>query len=223
MDILLYVIDLFLHVDRYLNELIIFLGPWIYVMLFIIIFSETGFVVTPFLPGDSLLFAAGALAAIDGSPLSVNFLFVLLFIAAVLGNTTNYIIGYWIGPKVFKSDQTRGIYRFFNKKHLENTQAFYDRHGGKTIIITRFMPILRTFAPFVAGIGKMTFRRFSVFNMTGGFLWICCFLYGGFYLGNIPSVKRNFHIIIVTIIVISLMPAVIEYIKLRRDHKSLTL
>ncbi len=215
MDLLLGVVDVFLHVDLYLNQMVVFLGPWVYVMLFMIIFSETGFVVTPFLPGDSLLFACGALAALDGSPLSVHFLFALLITAAILGNTANYSIGYWVGPRVFHSEKSW----LFNKTYLLRTQKFYARHGGKTIIITRFLPILRTFAPFVAGIGKMTYKRFTAYNALGGISWVASFLYAGFYLGNIPSVKRNFHIIIAIIIIISVMPAVVQFIQLRREHR----
>ena len=210
-------IGIFLNLDTHLNQLAIAVGPWLYVILFLIIFAETGLVITPFLPGDSLLFAVGALAAIEGSPLNVHLVGALLFVAAVLGDATNYAIGARVGPRVFKTEQSR----LLNRKHLLHAQAFYEKHGGKTIIIARFIPIVRTFAPFVAGIGRMTYSRFASFNLIGAALWIPPFLYGGYWLGNIPAVKRNFHVIIVAIIIISVMPAVIEFIRARREASKL--
>ncbi len=206
-------VDLFLHLDRHLNELVILVGPWLYLIVFLIIFCETGLVVMPFLPGDSLLFALGALAAIDGSPLNVGVLAVLLFIAAVLGDATNYAIGYRLGPKVFKTETSR----FLNRDHLLKAQHFYEKHGGKTIIIARFIPIIRTFAPFVAGIGKMSYQRFASYNIVGAFCWVVPFLLGGYFLGNLPAIKSNFHIVIVVIIILSVMPAVYEFWKARQS------
>lgn len=210
-------IDIFLHLDTHLNDLAIAVGPWLYLVLFLIIFAETGLVVTPFLPGDSLLFAVGALAAIEGSPLNVHLIGALLYVAAVLGDATNYAIGNRIGPRVFTAEKSW----LLNRKHLLHAQAFYEKHGGKTIIIARFVPIVRTFAPFVAGIGKMAYPRFASFNLIGAALWIPPFLYGGYWLGNIPAVKRNFHIIVVAIIIISVMPAVFEFLKARRQASKL--
>jgi membrane-associated protein len=212
MDFISTVLDFFLHLDVHLNGLAAELGGWLYLVLFLILFCETGLVVTPFLPGDSLLFAVGALAAIDGSPLNLPFLVGLLIAAAVLGDAVNYYAGFAIGPRVFKSEQSW----LFNKKYLERTQRFYDKHGGKTIILARFIPIIRTFAPFVAGIGKMKYRHFCFYNILGGVAWVAAFLLGGYFLGNVPTVKRNFHIIIVAIIVISVLPVVIEFYLARR-------
>jgi membrane-associated protein len=207
-----FLVDLFLHLDRHLNDLATDLGPWLYLVLFAVLFCETGLVVTPFLPGDSLLFAVGALAAIDGSPLNLGLLIGLLIVAAVLGDAVNYAMGYYIGPRVFRSDQSW----LFNKKHLVRTQQFYDKHGGKTIVLARFIPIIRTFAPFVAGIGKMGYRNFCIFNIAGGVAWVLTFLLGGYLLGNVPTVKHNFHLIILAIIVISVLPVVIEFFLARR-------
>ncbi len=208
----MYLVDLFLNLDVHLNELVVTFGVWVYLILFLIVFCETGLVVTPFLPGDSLLFAVGALAALDSSPLDVRLVAVVLFFAAVAGDSTNYFIGRKIGPKIFAAESSW----LLNKKHLLTAQAFYERHGGKTIILARFAPIVRTFAPFVAGIGKMDYRKFQAFNVVGSLLWIPPFLFGGYFLGNLPAVKRNFHIIIVAIVVISVAPAVIQFIKEKR-------
>lgn len=187
------------------------MGPWIYVLLFAIIFAETGLVVTPFLPGDSLLFAVGALTAVEGG-LSLWLCSVLMIVAAILGDAVNYSIGRWAGSRLFtKSDS-----RFFNPAHLERTQEFYVRHGGKTIILARFLPILRTYAPFVAGLSRMNYGKFAVYNVTGAFVWILLFLVAGHYFGNIPQVKTNFHYVIAAIIVISALPAVIEVLRARR-------
>lgn len=198
-------LDFVLHLDKHLDALIVQLGPWAYVVFFLIIFCETGLVITPFLPGDSFLFALGAIAARGSLDLWV--LMVSLFAAAVLGDTVNYAIGRYLGPKVFQGKKSR----LFNRKHLERTHAFYERYGGKTIIIARFVPIIRTFAPFVAGIGQMSYRRFMSFNVVGGALWIISMLGAGFFFGNIRIVKRNFTFVVFAIIFISLLPAVIEF------------
>ena len=205
-------IDIFLHLDVYLVTWATVLGPWLYLVLFAIIFCETGIVVTPFLPGDSLLFAVGALASAEGSPLELHWTVLLLIVAAVLGDATNYAIGRRIGPVAFSSESSR----FLNRKHLLRTQEFYERHGGKTIFLARFVPIIRTFAPFVAGIGRMSYRRFSAWNVGGGITWVTLFLVGGYVFGTLPVVKRNFHIVILAIIGISVLPIVIELVRARR-------
>ena len=212
MDALLHFIDVFLHLDVHLAEWATTLGPWLYVVLFLIVFCETGLVVTPFLPGDSLLFAAGALCALEGSPMSVYVLAILLLIAAIAGDAVNYAVGRYLGPAVFTSDHSR----FLNKKHLLRTQEFYERHGGKTILLARFVPIVRTFAPFVAGIGQMRYAYFATYNVTGALAWVLSFLFAGYWFGQIPAIKRNFHIVIVAIIVISILPMVFEYVRARR-------
>jgi membrane-associated protein len=207
-------IDIFLHLDAHLNDMAGSMGGWLYLVLFIIVFCETGLVVTPFLPGDSLLFAVGALAAIDGSPLDLSVILVLLTIAAIAGDAVNYAIGFWVGPKVFVSETSRLI----NRQHLLRTEAFYEKYGGKTIILARFMPIVRTFAPFVAGIGRMQYPRFALFNVVGGITWVASFTIAGYWFGNLPFVKRYFHFVILAIIVISVMPPVIEYLRVRREE-----
>jgi membrane-associated protein len=208
------VLDVFLHLDAHLAEWAGVLGPWLYALLFAIVFCETGLVVTPFLPGDSLLFAAGALCALDGSPLDLPVLAGLLVVAAVSGDAVNYSIGSYVGPAVFTSDHSR----FLNRQHLVRTQNFYARHGGKTIFLARFVPIVRTFAPFVAGIGRMSYRHFATWNVTGALTWVLSFLVAGYAFGQIPTVKRNFHIVIVAIIVISIMPMVLEWLRTRRER-----
>jgi membrane-associated protein len=213
MELLQQAIDIFLHLDSHLNSWAGMLGPWLYLVLFLIIFCETGLVVTPFLPGDSLLFAVGALASVDGSSIRLPLLSVLLFGAAVAGDAVNYAIGARIGPRVF----SRSDSRLFNREHLIRTQRFYEKYGGKTIVLARFIPIIRTFAPFVAGIGTMAYPRFALFNVTGGALWVLSFLLGGFFFGNVPAVKQNFPYVIVAIIVISIMPPFLEYLRARRD------
>lgn len=215
MELISYFIDLILHLDKHLAEIIQSYGGWTYLILFLIVFCETGLVVTPFLPGDSLLFAAGALAALEGSPLSVWMLFLLLTVAAIIGDTVNYWIGSYIGPKAFTSNS-----RFFKKEYLNRTQEFYDRHGGKTIIIARFVPIIRTFAPFVAGIGSMTYWRFILYNIAGGILWVAVCLFFGYLFGNIPFVKRNFSLVILVIIFISILPGLIEIIRHKIKSRS---
>ncbi len=206
------IINVFLHINLYLESFVQHYGAWVYPLLFTIIFCETGLVFMPFLPGDSLLFAAGALAALGD--LNVHTLAISLMIAAILGNLLNYWIGRIIGPKVFQSEQSR----FFNKKHIMKTHAFYENHGGKAIIIGRFLPIIRTFVPFIAGIGKMNLNKFIGFSVAGSILWICLFTYASYYFGSIPAVKQNFSLIITAIIIISVLPALIEV--MRQKHVS---
>jgi len=208
-------INVFLHLDVHLNEWAGMLGYWLYAVLFLIVFCETGLVVTPFLPGDSLLFAVGALISVPESPLSLPAMFAALFGAAVLGDAVNYAIGYRVGPRVFASDTSR----LLNKEHLVRTQHFYEKYGGKTIILARFMPIVRTFAPFVAGIGRMNYGRFASYNVTGGFLWVAAFLFGGYLFGEMPIVKDNFHTVILAIVVISVLPPIIEFVRARREAR----
>ena len=212
MEFIQHLVDIFLHLDVHLNDLAASLGPWLYVLLFLIVFAETGLVVTPFLPGDSLLFAIGALASREGSPINVGFAVVLLAIAAVLGDAVNYAIGYRVGPRVFVSETSR----LLNKEHLVRTQRFYEKYGGKTIILARFMPVVRTFAPFVAGIGRMRYVQFAAYNVVGGVVWVAAFTLAGYYFGEVPVVKRNFHYVILAIIVISTLPPVIEFLRARR-------
>jgi membrane-associated protein len=202
-------LELFLHLDRHLSGIIQDYGAWTYLILFLIVFCETGLVVTPFLPGDSLLFAAGTFAALGS--LDIIWLMVLLSIAAVAGDTLNYWIGYWVGPKIFSGETVR----FLNKKHLERTHRFYEKHGGKTIIIARFVPVIRTFAPFVAGIGQMTYWKFISYNVVGGVAWVTICTLAGYLFGNIPAVKQNFALVILAIVLISMLPALIEYIRQR--------
>lgn len=204
METIQFIVDIFLHIDEHLNVIITNYGAWSYALLFGIIFMETGFVVTPFLPGDSLLFAAGTFASLGS--LNVYALFALLFTAAVLGDTANYWIGHKVGTPVFEKN-----YRLLKKEHLERTQAFYRKHGGKTIILARFVPIVRTFAPFVAGVGTMAYGRFIIYNVVGAFIWTGLFLFLGYFFGNIPFVRHNFEIVIPAIILISVMPMVVEY------------
>ena len=216
MDSILWFIDFFLHLDVHLDRIITDYHSWTYLILFLIIFCETGLVVTPVLPGDSLLFAAGALAARPGNPLQAAWLFVLLSAAAILGDTVNYWIGHLVGPKVFHKENVR----FLNKNHLESAHRFYERYGGITIIVARFMPFVRTFAPFVAGIGSMTYWRFLTYNVVGGVAWIAGFTFLGYFFGNIPSVKRNFTFVIMAIIIISVIPGFIHFLRERRKAKS---
>lgn len=205
-------IDLFLHLDRHLSELIAQFGSWTYGILFLIVFCETGLVVTPFLPGDSLLFAAGTFAGLGS--LDPTVLFLLLCAAAILGDTANYWIGARIGPRAFS-----GTVRFLNQTHLRKTEAFYEKHGGKTIILARFVPIIRTFAPFVAGIGAMQYSRFLAYNIIGAVLWVGLFIFGGYLFGNIPAVRRNFSLVIAAIIVLSVLPIVFEWVRARRARR----
>lgn len=213
-EIIAAILDFIIHLDKHLGALIQNYGTWSYLILFLIIFCETGLVVTPFLPGDSLLFAAGALAATGA--LDHWLLFALLSVAAILGNTTNYWIGYLVGPGILKREKIK----FFKKEYLDRTHKFYEKHGGKTIIIARFVPIIRTFAPFVAGVGFMTYWRFNLYNITAGIAWVGIFVFGGYYFGNLPYVKDNFTIVIFAIIFVSLLPAVVEFIRHRRNDRT---
>ncbi len=215
-DVIKQVLDFILHLDKHLNGIINQYGVWTYLLLFLVIFLETGFVVTPFLPGDSLLFAAGTFAALGS--LKVSWLILLLAAAAILGDTVNYWIGHYVGPKVFHREKTR----FFKKEYLDRTHAFYEKHGGKTIIIARFVPIIRTFAPFVAGIGRMSYPRFIAFNVVGGIGWVLIFVLGGYFFGNIPVVKRNFSIVILVIILISVVPIGVEFLRHRKKARTPT-
>jgi len=213
--------NLVMHLDQHLKEVLGYFGPWSYVVMFLIIFCETGLVVTPILPGDSLLFALGAFAA-NGS-LDLTLLLVLLPIAAILGDSVNYWIGMWIGPRIFRGENVR----FLNKKHLDKTHEFYERYGGKTIILARFIPIVRTFAPFVAGMGRMTYRRFMAYNVVGGFIWIFLFVLGGYFWGSIPWVKNNFTVVMLGIVFVSVLPAFIEFgrewLRQRKATRNLTI
>jgi membrane-associated protein len=212
MEYISYFVDLFLHLDKHLAQLVGEYGTWTYLLLFIIVFCETGLVVTPILPGDSLLFAAGAISALESADLNPHLLVVLLTIAAVLGDAVNYQIGRHIGPAVFKRESGR----FFKREHLDRTQAFYERYGGKTIIIARFVPIVRTFAPFLAGVGQMNYRHFAVYNITGAILWVVIGVYAGYLFGELEFIKENFSLVIVAIVVISLLPAAFEYWRAHR-------
>jgi len=206
------IIDIFLHLDQYLSDILIQFGPWSYLLLFSVIFAETGLVVTPFLPGDSLLFAIGAFAANDA--LNIWIVVPLLTAAAIIGDSVNYAIGNYIGPRVFSDN-----IRFLKKEHLEKTHAFYEKHGGKTIILARFIPIIRTFAPFVAGVGSMTYGRFISFNIIGAAIWVPLFSLAGYFFGNLTFVQQHFEYVILAIIFLSLMPAVYEFIKEKRLSK----
>jgi membrane-associated protein len=210
MDFISRIIDIVIHLDRHLAELIQNYGAWTYMILFSVIFCETGLVVTPFLPGDSLLFAAGTFAALGS--LKVGWLFLVLSAAAVIGDTVNYWIGHIIGPKAFQKEKAR----FFKKEYLDRTHQFYEKYGGETIIIARFVPIIRTFAPFVAGVGKMTYWKFISYNVIGGVSWVALFVFGGYFFGSLPVVKRHFTIIIFVIILISMVPGIVEFIRHRK-------
>lgn len=214
MEFIAKMIDFVVHLDVHLNALIVTYQLWTYLILFLVIFCETGLVVTPFLPGDSLLFASGALAALPGSPLKAHWLFLVLSVAAILGDTVNYWIGHAVGPKIFNQKKVR----FLKKEHLEKTHAFYEKYGGITIILARFIPIIRTFAPFVAGIGRMTYWRFIGYNVIGGIAWVALFIFGGYFFGNLPIVRRNFAVVIAAIILISVLPGVIEYLRQKRQN-----
>ena len=212
MELIKHFIDVILHLDKYLVQLVQQYGTLSYGILFLIIFCETGLVVTPILPGDSLLFAIGTLSA--SGAFNPYLIFATLTAAAILGDSTNYWIGYFLGPKVFSSERSR----WFSRKHLERTHAFYEKYGGKTVIVARFMPIIRTFAPFVAGIGRMNYPRFLFFSVIGTILWIGSFIAAGYWFGSIPVVQDNFTLVVLAIIVISLMPAVIEAVRARRAN-----
>jgi len=213
MEMILKFCDILLHLDKYINVVIQDYGQWTYMILFVIIFCETGLVVTPFLPGDSLLFVAGAFAALGS--LNLVWVLVLLSAAAILGDTINYWIGNYIGPRVFQMENSR----IFKKEYLDRTHQFYEKYGPITIVIGRFVPIIRTFAPFLAGVGSMTYGKFLTYNVAGGILWIMLFTLGGYFFGNLPIVKRNFSLVIFVIIIISVMPTVIEYFRQRNAAK----
>jgi membrane-associated protein len=214
-EILAYLLDVVLHLDRHLQWLVANYGAWIYAILFLIIYCETGFVVTPFLPGDSLLFVAGTLAA--GGDMYIHGLFALLVLASFSGDNTNYWIGRFVGPRVFTREKSWA----FNPAHLERTHRFYERHGGKTIVIARFVPIVRTFAPFVAGIGRMPYPRFLFYSFAGSVFWIGSLTYAGYYFGNIPIVKQNLSLVIVGIVILSIMPGIVEYLRSRARRRVL--
>jgi len=213
MELLQQFIDIMLHLDVHLAELVANYGVWTYAILFLIIFAETGLVVTPFLPGDSLLFALGALAA--SGAINLETLMILLCLASILGDTTNYAIGNYIGPRVFHFEDSR----FLRKEHLQKTHEFYEKHGGKTVILAKFLPIFRTFSPFIAGVGSMTYKKFIGFNIVGALVWINGFLLLGNFFGNIPVVKRNFTLVIFGIIFISALPAIIQFVKIKLSKK----
>jgi membrane-associated protein len=208
------VIDFVLHLDKHLSVVLASVGLWSYLLFFAMIFAETGLVVTPFLPGDSLVFTLGTLAA-TGS-LNIVWVFAILSAAAVLGDSANYAIGKYFGSIILKK---QGAW-FLKKEHIDRTHRFYEKYGSKTIVLARFVPIVRTFAPFVAGVGRMSYTRFLTYNVAGGLLWITLFVFGGYFFGNIPIVKKNFGIVIVAIIVISILPAVIEVVKERRRQSA---
>lgn len=214
MDLILAAIDFFLHLDVHLAEIISTYGLWTYLILFVIIFAETGFVVTPFLPGDSLIFAAATFAGLG--LLNPFLLFILLAFAAIIGDSVNYAIGHAIGPRVFREDV-----RFLKREYLDRTHAFFEKYGGKTIILARFMPIIRTFAPFVAGVGAMTYGKFILYNVTGGLLWVGLFVTLGYFFGNIPAVQENFTLVILGIIFVSILPPIIEFFRERAKSKRL--
>ena len=210
MDQISEIINIFLHIDDYLSVIIKNYGAWTYALLFLIIFMETGLVVTPFLPGDSLLFAAGTFAGMGA--LNIGLLIIILIAAAILGDTVNYWIGHYIGPRAFSGNS-----RFLKKEYLDRTHDFFEKHGGKTIILARFIPIIRTFAPFVAGVGAMSYGRFLLYNIVGGIVWVVVFTLGGYYFGRLPFVQDNFTIVVLAIILISVLPAAYEFLKSRLE------
>jgi membrane-associated protein len=213
MELIKRIIDIALHLDRYLSGIIQQYGLWTYAILFAVIFIETGFVIMPFLPGDSLLFAAGTFAALKA--LDIRFLILILSAAAIIGDTVNYWVGHRLGPRVFRNEKAR----FFKKEYLDRTHAFYEKHGGKTIIIARFVPIIRSFAPLIAGVGRMSYGRFLAFNVIGGIGWVVLLSGVGYFFGNIPVVKNNYSIAVLTIIAISTVPIVVEYVKHRNARR----
>ena len=215
MELLHSLIDFILHIDKHLAEITSQYQSWTYLILFVIIFAETGFVVTPFLPGDSLLFAAGALIAGGASGLDIHLLAFILVIAAFSGNTVNYMLGNYLGPKVFKEDN-----KILKLSYYIQTKAFFDKHGGKAVIFSRFMPIIRTIAPFVAGVGRMPMGRYSLYNIIGGLAWIILFLYGGYLFGNVPFFKKNFSLVAIGIVLISILPPIFAFAKSRFSKKN---
>ena len=210
MEFFSFIIDFILHIDQHLTELAAQYGAWIYGILFLLIFCETGLVVMPLLPGDSLLFAAGSIAAIG--KMNIHLMVVLLIIAAILGDADNVVIGKYFGEKLFSNPNSK----IFKQSHLQKTQQFYAKHGGKTIILARFIPIVRTFAPFVAGMGHMTYHHFLAYNVIGGVLWVTIFSYLGYFFGNLPIVKDNLSLVLIAIIVLSILPGIIEIIRHKR-------
>jgi len=215
LELIQQLLDFILHIDKHLIEIVQKYQTWTYLILFLIIFAETGFVITPFLPGDSLLFAAGAIIANPDSGLNIFMMCILLIVAAILGDFVNYHIGNFIGPLAFS-----GKYKLLKKEYLNKTQAFYEKHGGKTIIYARFVPIIRTFAPFVAGVGTMSYLKFATFNVTGGVLWVTSFLFIGYFFGGLPVIKDNFTYVIFGIIILSIFPPVIEVIREKNKANS---
>lgn len=215
MELLALFIDIVLNLDDHLQALVAAHGAWIYLILFLIVFCETGLVVTPFLPGDSLLFVAGTVAAAGG--MDIHLLVVLLIIAAILGDAVNYSVGHYIGPRIF----SHGESRWLNPQHLQRAHAFYEKHGGKTIIIARFVPIIRTYAPFVAGAASMTYPKFALYNVSGAVLWVVSLGYAGYFFGNIPLIKDNLTVVIIGIIILSILPGVVEILRQRNAEKSI--
>lgn len=210
-----FLLDFIFNIDRHLIEIVQTYHAWTYIILFLIIFCETGLVVTPFLPGDSLLFVSGAIAALPGVPIEINILVLVLFVAAISGDSCNYIIGHFFGKRLF-GRKNSGI---FKQEHLDKTHEFYKKYGGKTIIIARFVPIVRTFAPFVAGMGKMHYYFFTIYNVAGGALWVALFCYAGYFFGDLPFVQNNLKLLIVAIIVISILPAIVEVVRTKLKLK----
>ena len=214
MEFLKKLLDIVLHLNVHLGELVADYGVWVYAILFVIVFCETGLVVTPFLPGDSLLFATGALVV--GTTLDVNLMALVVVSAAILGNTVNYTIGHFFGDRLFRDPKSK----IFRRDYLDRAHAFYEKHGGKTIVMTRFVPIFRTFAPFAAGMSSMTYKRFMVYNIIGAVLWVGLFLYAGYWFGNLPAVRKNFTLLILGILVLSVLPIVFEAWKARKASKA---
>ncbi|GAB1437571.1 DedA family protein [Providencia sp.] len=212
MEFISFIIDFILHIDVHLAELVRDYGTWVYGILFLILFCETGLVVTPFLPGDSLLFVAGAISSLDSNDLNVHLMVALMIIAAIIGDAVNYTIGRIFGERLFRNPDSK----IFRRVYLDKTHAFYEKHGGKAIILARFVPIVRTFAPFVAGMGKMSYRHFAFYNVTGAFVWVLLFTYAGYFFGELPFVQKNLKLLIVAIIVVSILPGVVEIIRHRR-------
>ena len=216
MELISFLIDFILHIDVHLAELVAQYGVWIYAILFLILFCETGLVVTPFLPGDSLLFVAGALSALPSNDLNVHLMVVLMVIAAIIGDAVNYTIGRLFGEKLFSNPNSK----IFRRSYLDKTHQFYEKHGGKTIILARFVPIVRTFAPFVAGMGHMSYRHFAFYNVTGALLWVLLFTYAGYLFGDLPIIQENLKLLIVGIIVVSILPGIVEIIRHKRAARA---
>ncbi len=213
-----FLLDFILHIDQYLIRIVQDYHLWTYAILFLIIFCETGLVVTPFLPGDSLLFVAGAISALPGMPIEIHLLVLILFIAAVAGDSSNYTIGHFFGRRLFSNPKSR----IFKQSYMDKTQAFYEKYGGKTIILARFVPIVRTFAPFVAGMGRMHYTRFMLFNLVGGATWVALFCYAGYFFGDLPFVQHNLELLIVAIIGVSILPAVVEVLRAKIKTRKLS-